>query len=301
METLFTGKSRIFLPFVDSTNSYAMQLLKNVNPPEGTVVYTHEQRQGRGQRENVWITPPGRHLTASIIYRPNFLKPDWLHYLMMVAAVAAHDTLSDYLQNGQYDIKVKWPNDILVNERKIAGILIENNLTPGRIQWSVLGFGINVNELEMPLPNATSLQQLTGTTHALNEVMDRLCVQLEKHYLLLRAGKHEQLREAYLSRFYGLHQRRVFYKAGVAFVYTVEGISEEGHLVLLTDRGERVLAGIKDYAWGDPVVWAVVLKKYSANGCYGRNVFCPVSSMFRAFLRSETPIFVKTGCIGGAQ
>lgn len=284
METLFTGKSRIFLPYVDSTNSYAMQLLKNVNPPEGTVVYTHEQRQGRGQRESVWITQPGRHLTASVIYRPNFLKPDGLHFLMMAAALAAHDTLAEYLQSSQYDIKIKWPNDILVNDRKIAGILIENNLAPSRIQWSVLGFGINVNEPEMGLETATSLQQLTGTTYAVDGLMDCLCAQLEKYYLLLRAGKYEQLRIAYMAHFYGLHQRRSFYKEGHTFVYTVEGISEEGQLLLLNEQGETVIAGVKEYVWGDPLSW-----------------FDPLHKWFGQFEGTKPHLFVKPMCIRCAQ
>lgn len=250
METLFTGKSRIFLPYVDSTNSYAMQLLKNVNPPEGTIVYTHEQRQGRGQRENSWNTLPGRHLTASVIYRPNFLKPDLLHFLMMAAALAAHDTLSDYLESSHYDIKIKWPNDLLVNDRKIAGILIENNLAPARVQWSVLGFGMNVNEAAMELPSATSLQALTGTTYVVEQIMDRLCGHLEKHYLLLRNSKLEQVREVYLSRFYGLHERRYFYKEGQTHEFLVEGVSEEGLLLLQTPTGDRLKAGVKEYTWG---------------------------------------------------
>lgn len=253
METLFTGKSRIFLPYTDSTNSYAMQLLKNVNPAEGTVVFTHDQRNGRGQRENTWTARPMRHITASFIFRPNFLSPENLHLLMMVAALGVHDTLAQYLQNSQYDIKIKWPNDILVNNQKIAGILIENNLAPGRVQWSVVGIGINVNETIMEPPTATSLKALTGITTPLDQILNVLCERLERYYLLLRAGKYQQLKQLYLSQFYALGQTRFFYKDNQTFKFKIEGISENGQLWLKTELGNDVYAGVKEYSWGERV------------------------------------------------
>jgi len=253
METLFTGKSRIFLPYTDSTNSYAMQLLKNVNPAEGTVVFTSDQRNGRGQRDNTWTARPMRHITASFIFRPNFLATDALHGLMMVAALGTHDTLTHYLQNSQYDIKIKWPNDILVNNRKIAGILIENNVTPSRIQWSVVGIGINVNEADMGLDTATSIQALTGLTTPLDVLLNVLCERLEKYYLMLRANKLDQLKQLYLSHFYEIGKTRIFYKDNQSFKFTIKGISADGLLWLQTEAEQDVYAGVKEYAWGEKV------------------------------------------------
>src|SRR5687768_17275673 len=121
METLFIGKNLLFLHEVESTNTYAMNLLRNVNPIEGTVVYTDHQTMGKGQRGAVWTSKTGQNITASIILKP-LLTQNNTFYLSKISALAVYDVLTDILPIGQYDIKIKWPNDILVNRRKIAGI-----------------------------------------------------------------------------------------------------------------------------------------------------------------------------------
>src|ERR1043165_9220886 len=146
MSTLFIGQNKVFLPETHSTNSYAIELLKNVNAIEGTVVYTHKQTQGKGQRGNSWIAEPQRNTTLSLILRPVFLNSKNTFYLSKITALALHDLLTEILDVGQFDIKIKWPNDILVNSKKIAGVLIENSILNEHLQWSVIGIGINVNQ-----------------------------------------------------------------------------------------------------------------------------------------------------------
>src|SRR4051812_18760955 len=146
METLFIGKNILFLPETDSTNSYAIELLKNVNPPDGTVVHTARQLRGKGQRGAAWTTEPVSNLTISIIVKPAFLSLANQYFLYIVSALAVHDTTAEFLAPRQFDIKIKWPNDILVNRKKIAGILIENRITGNLINASVIGIGINVNQ-----------------------------------------------------------------------------------------------------------------------------------------------------------
>ena len=126
METLFIGKSLLFLHEVESTNTYAMNLLRNVNPIEGTLVYTDFQTNGKGQRGATWTSEIGQNITASVILKPRFLGYDKTFYLSKISALAVYDVLTEILPISQYDIKIKWPNDILVNKKKIAGILIEN-------------------------------------------------------------------------------------------------------------------------------------------------------------------------------
>ena len=127
METLFIGKNLLFLHDVESTNTYAMNLLRNVNVIEGTVIHTDNQTNGRGQRGALWTSNIAQNITSSIILKPTFLPIDNTFYLSKISALAVYDVLTDILPNSQYDTKIKWPNDILVNQQKIAGILIENN------------------------------------------------------------------------------------------------------------------------------------------------------------------------------
>ena len=107
MMTGIIGRNLIFLPNVDSTNSYAMQLLKNVKPKEGTVVYAGAQSHGRGQRAKVWDSEPGRNVTMSVILFPGFLEIKKQYFLYQIAALACYDTISANLDQNQFVIKKK--------------------------------------------------------------------------------------------------------------------------------------------------------------------------------------------------
>ena len=177
METLFIGKNLLFLTEVESTNTYAMGMLRNVNVMEGTVVYTDHQSRGKGQRGASWNSAVASNITASVILRPAFLESGESFFLSKISALALYDVLTDVLNSSQYDIKIKWPNDMLVDSRKIAGILIENTYNQQQIQYSVMGIGLNVNQADFgPLSGiATSLKLLTGQQHDRKEVLEKLC------------------------------------------------------------------------------------------------------------------------------
>lgn len=250
MQTLFIGKNIIFLPETESTNSYASDLLKNVNLPEGTLVHTAHQTRGRGQRGSVWKSDPASNLTVSILLKPTFLELKNHFFLYQILALACHDTLAQQLNNSQIDIKIKWPNDLLVDRRKIAGILIENNITHGRINWCVAGIGLNVNQLLFPSDlNATSLQLAAGHEFVLGSVMASLCEHLERYYLLLRSGRLEDIRQLYLSRLLGLGAWMPFEQSGVVHDLFVEGVSEEGRLRLRRRSGEVNDVDVKEVRW----------------------------------------------------
>jgi BirA family transcriptional regulator, biotin operon repressor / biotin---[acetyl-CoA-carboxylase] ligase len=250
METLFIGKNSIFLPEVDSTNSYAIDLLKNVNLPEGTVIHTAHQKTGRGQRGSVWTAEPLSNVTASLIIRPTFLDLKNQFLLYQITALACYDTMSDLLNKSQIDIKIKWPNDILVNGKKIAGILIENNLTGATINWSVIGIGINVNQESFPdLPRATSVKMITGESIAYNSALERFCRHFEKYYLALKQGRTEPITERYLSLLFGLNERLDFSMNDKKRSLLVTGVSSKGLLQLEDEAGLNIEADVKQLEW----------------------------------------------------
>lgn len=250
METLFIGTNNIFLPEIDSTNSYAINLLKNVNPPEGTIVHTANQTAGRGQRGNVWNTAPYSNLTVSIILKPVFLSLAKQFYLYQIAALACYDVMAEILDSSQYDIKIKWPNDIMVNDKKIAGILIENIIMNNVISGSVIGIGINVKQGEFDSKiNAVSLQMHMDKTPEVSDILNSLCIYFEKYYLKLKTGQTEFITDNYLSHFYRKDQWLNFEIDGRIENLFVKGISEKGLLLLQEKEGKQKEYDIKEVKW----------------------------------------------------
>lgn len=252
METLFIGKNIIFLPETESTNSYATHLLKNVNPAEGTVVHTANQTRGRGQRGNAWNAEPASNLTASIILKPAFLGLKNQFFLYQITALACYDTMAEILNNSHFDIRIKWPNDVLVNKHKIAGILIENIIGNSTIEWSVIGVGINVNQLNFVRGmNATSLRMLllNDKPFPVKEILLRLCAHLEKYYLALKNNKTEWIKEQYLQKMFGLNAWLNFEVEGKVKNLLVKGLSDTGLLVLKDGIGRVLEADVKDVKW----------------------------------------------------
>ncbi len=233
METLFIGKNSLFLHDVESTNTYAMNLLRNVNPIEGTVVHTDNQTQGKGQRGALWTSKIGQNITVSVILKPQFLGLDRTFYLSKISALAIYDVLTDILSNSQYDIKIKWPNDILVNSRKIAGVLIENNFSAHAIQYSVIGVGLNVNQDEFGdfERTATSIKLLLDRDFDRKKALELLCQKLEKWYLKLKEQKFELIDEMYLGYLFGINQSLSFENMDkTVFEGKIIGVNKEGKL-----------------------------------------------------------------------
>lgn len=250
METLFIGRNLIFLPQVNSTNSYAIEMLKNVNPVEGTVVHTAEQTNGRGQRGSVWKTEKTSNLTASLIVRPTFLDLKNQHYLYQISALACYDALAELLDSSQFDIKIKWPNDILVNKQKIAGILIENNVTNTQLSWSVVGVGINVNQTIFDETfNASSLKVLLDKDIEVDHILKLFCKYFEKHYLELKSDKLSRIKENYLKHFFRLNNWMDFEIDGNVKTMFVQGLSDEGLLWLKNKNDQSSFFDVKDVKW----------------------------------------------------
>ncbi len=249
MQTLFIGQHLIFLHEVDSTNTYATNLLRNVNIAEGSIISTDNQTQGKGQRGAVWNSEIGSNITVSCILKPHFLSIKNTFYLSKISALAIYDVLTELLPNSQFDIKIKWPNDILVNQKKVAGILIENNFNRDVLQYSVIGIGINVNQMEFKglQYSATSLKLLTSHIFNKNDVLEKLCQHLEKWYLKLKALKFSEIDEHYINRLFGMNQRCLFSDINNnEFNATIIGIDPTGKLILQHSNGKLYYYEVKE-------------------------------------------------------
>ncbi len=236
--TLFMGKNLVYVPECHSTNRLASELCQLTSTVEGTIVITDNQIKGHGQRGNSWLSDPHKNLTFSLVVRPSFLKPIDQFYLTIAISLALRDFLTHRI-NGA--INIKWPNDILINEKKVCGILIENMLSGDSIEYSVVGIGLNVNQDSFLFVTATSMKAIARHDFNLPDEWSLLCEFLERRYLQLRSGKIVELKNDYLSCLYGKGKHRRFIDATGEMQGVIEGIDQQGKLLIDTQ------AGIKAY------------------------------------------------------
>jgi len=236
---LFIGSTVIELEQIGSTNNYARQLVRDKMPIEGTVIVTDEQTEGRGQRQNTWVSEPKKNLCCSYILRPVFLSAKNQFLLSAVTALAVSDVVSLLLLDDK-QVKIKWPNDILVDGKKIAGILIENSLRGTQIETSIIGVGLNVNQLLFPKEfNATSLQLLSKRKHTINDVLEMLNQKLSKYYLQLRSGNFDALMVQMNERLFGKIEKQKMKINGSVEQIEVLQVLQSGKLELLHENGIR--------------------------------------------------------------
>ncbi len=171
---------------VSSTNTVAAELLRDSNPPEGTVITASYQEAGRGQPGNRWESEPGKNLLMSVILYPVMVKPADQFVISRMVSLAVFDLVVRQTPSA----RIKWPNDIYAGDDKIAGILIENSIMGDTLGSTVAGIGLNVNQTVFisGAPNPTSLKQLTGTDHDLSAVTQELMSALDRRYDMVRKG-----------------------------------------------------------------------------------------------------------------
>ncbi|AHJ99007.1 biotin--acetyl-CoA-carboxylase ligase [Hymenobacter swuensis DY53] len=230
-QTLFTGQQLVWLPECASTNTEAQQLAVQNRATDGCCVITDKQTAGRGQRGNQWEAAPGENLTLSVVWRPSFLAAADQFLLSQAVALAVHDWLT-VLLSPDPGLRVKWPNDIFFGHRKLGGILIENTLNGAKIQHSIVGIGLNINQQEFGVPTATSLFQLTGRAYSLPALVTHLLESLERRYLQLRAGRVGALRTEYLRVLYRFQEEHTYEAEGRTFRGQIVGVDEAGRLAL---------------------------------------------------------------------
>ena len=245
--TLFLGKNLLFMPECHSTNSWALDLCQQSCPAEGTLVITDHQTSGRGQRGNSWEAQPGMNLTFSLILKPKFLAIKDQFMLSIMISVSLRDYLAGLLK--KY-VLIKWPNDILVNEFKICGILIENQLMAGLINYAIVGIGLNVNQKNFASPTATSISLTQGSTLHLQDVLNGLLEAIEVRYLQLRQNKLTQLRDEYLAHLYRKDMPSAFVAGDQQFEGKIVGVDELGRLKVLIQGGVKTF-DTKEIAFAD--------------------------------------------------
>lgn len=248
MDTLFIGKHLLELNETESTNTYAINLIKEVPVAEGTIVFTHNQTKGRGQVGNTWYAERGKNLTFSLVVNPTFLAINKQFYLSKITSLAVLGMLTEFLNPSLYDIKIKWPNDIMVNNRKIAGILIENVLRSNFLQNSIVGVGVNINQQNFNAidKQVTSLNVLLQKETDLKQALGVFCKHFEALYLLLKQNNLQKITEAYFKHLFKFNEWATYKVNENIFMAKITGVEESGLLVLTTEKNNELKFSFKE-------------------------------------------------------
>lgn len=242
MKTLFIGQNAIYVKSLASTNSYASELLRQIGLSEGSLIYTFEQEKGRGQRGNSWESEPNKNVTLSLVLHPHFLSASNQFLLTKITSLAVADVMAEifHLTDNSHPIHIKWPNDIYIRDKKIAGILIENYLRESTIQHAIVGVGININqEVFYSAPGAVSLRSLIQKEYDLMECIELFCKCFEARYLQLKGNKLQKLDADYLQYLYRLNEWNAYRTASnQLFEGNIKGVSEIGKLQVEVISGE---------------------------------------------------------------
>jgi BirA family biotin operon repressor/biotin-[acetyl-CoA-carboxylase] ligase len=181
LSSKFFGKEIIYFETIDSTNTFAKKLAEE-GKADGTIVIADEQTKGRGRFARSWISDKEKNLTFSIILRPK-ISIERIGLLPFVFATAITKTLKD---NYQINAETKWPNDILLNGKKLCGMLLESSFHSERIDYIIVGIGLNVNQETFPdelQQTATSLYIETEHERNREELLSNILLQCEKEYV----------------------------------------------------------------------------------------------------------------------
>ena len=223
------GKPFIELLTVESTNNYAMGLVRAGMARHGTVVFTHEQTKGKGQRDKVWISQRDQNIAMSVVMEPA-LPPSELFLFSMMTAVS----ICEFLQNfAKDDIKIKWPNDIYWRDRKAAGILIENLWQGNEWKSAVVGIGINVNQTDFGelSARAVSLREMGGRNFEPIVLAKDLCTILEKNFRSLGVSAAAMIDE-YKAQLYKRNETVRLKKGSRIFEAIIKDVSMNGELIV---------------------------------------------------------------------
>ncbi len=239
------GENLIELNETDSTNSYASRLLYDGLPVEGTVIMARYQTIGRGQRGSAWESEPGKNLLVSYILYPSFILPARFFVLNQAISLGVYDCIRAFTSK---QVAIKWPNDILVEDKKIAGLLLENAIRENRFVSCIAGIGINLNQQKFNQhnPPATSIINLESASVAPESVLEQLNKSIDKWYMLLKAGSFKKIQTEYQKVLYRKNIVSKFERGKIRFDGTIKGVNEMGQLIIADANDHELLFNYKE-------------------------------------------------------
>ncbi|MGM0579322.1 MAG: biotin--[acetyl-CoA-carboxylase] ligase [Bacteroidota bacterium] len=229
------GKQVVSLPSCHSTNDLMAQMSAKGQLYEGAIIITKHQTKGKGQRGNKWSSPAGKNLTFSLFLKPHFLQASQQFELNRMVSLALLDVVISL--SSEAKVFVKWPNDLMLIRKKVAGILIENSISKSGIAESIIGIGLNVNQTEDLLPTATSLANQFEQEFNLEKILLEIVQRLEHYYFILRSGDFRFIHELYESKLY-LKDKVAYYEDAIGkFNGIIRKVHPDGVLEIEDESG----------------------------------------------------------------
>ena len=219
------------LDIIDSTNSYAINLRESKDFKEGLVITTNFQKKGQGQRGSIWESQKGKNILLSAVFEFNISIKKQFDICKLVSL-----SLIKLLSNLNIYAKIKWPNDILVSNKKIAGILINNIISNDLISYSVIGIGLNVNQhvFNKYIPMATSIFLETGLQNNIEEMQYKLLEQIKFDIVNYFESKNNSSK--YLDFLYRINKVSCFESGSQKFNGVIRGVEDSGLLIVETEN-----------------------------------------------------------------
>ena len=235
IHTKWAGKTVHFAKETDSTNEWCKRLSKE-GAEHGTLAVTEFQSAGKGRLGRRWTAPEGSSIMMSVLLRPDF-EPQYASMLTLVMGLSVAQAVREL----DIEVSIKWPNDIYWKDKKICGMLIENDLMGRNISQSISGIGINVNQeaFHSTAPNPVSLRQITGKQYDIFEILKNIMLRIQSSYELLRNGDTEPIAHRYekaLFRKEGMHRYK---DADGEFFARIICVEPEGKLILEDDAQKK--------------------------------------------------------------
>lgn len=235
----------IKLSATESTNTYLKELMTLADPSDFTVVTAHAQTKGRGQVSASWESEPGKNLTFSVLKRYDRLLLENHFLISLCVSCAVYEVLSDL---GLPRLRIKWPNDILSGTSKICGILIENSIAGSQIKTSVIGIGLNVNQILFPNhTKVSSLKLLLGREIELNLLLETILANLRRYLNNINALQWNTVIAQYESVLFKKDSPATFQEPnGPLFTGIIKGITRDGKLKLALEDDTIKEYGLKE-------------------------------------------------------
>ena len=225
----------IELKEISSTNDYALELARTETVPEFTVIRADFQTKGRGQIGNHWVADNGKNLLFSVILHPTHISANNQFILSQCVSLALFRTVSLFCD----DVSIKWPNDLYVGDKKIAGILIENLLNGKNIASSIIGIGLNVNQENfIGAENPISLKNIIHNNLNISEILLLFLQELQSLYTMIPA-QNETIRRDYLAHLYLLGKQAQYKDKNGTFTGAISSVSDDGELHIIDSTGQE--------------------------------------------------------------
>lgn len=243
-DTKFIGKTIYYYQIVDSTNSVAKDFAKN-NAESGTIIISKVQNRGRGRNNHSWTSPIGG-LWMSIILKPD-IPTDKLQYLTLITGISLSKTINEKFN---LDSKIKWPNDVYINDKKISGILTEGHITKQSIDYLILGIGVNINNTKSDLnkdlqKKASSLKDELGYNIDIIDFLNKFLLNLENYYQILTNHEFSRILTDWRKLTNTLGKIVEVKQTNTTFIGEAYDIGEDGSLIIKEENGKfrTIIAG----------------------------------------------------------